>query len=222
MKHKIDWIKTKENINFLLHSKTYKNKLAEALCLGARAVQIKLQESSRGLLVDELVVLAGYLECEMEELLIFEDDIYVGPEKGWKNECYQNEVEDEDQEQVRKRLEFNKKRKESYPIRDLAEFMLYLPLISERKLKDLSFRCYERLTYDHRDYLMSQLKHLHDCIPECDAKREADAYRDNVLRVKGAPGNNIYSFLQPDFNKAYKEKIKSNPRERKFSLWSLE
>lgn len=222
MKYKVDWIKTKENINFLLHSKTHKNKLAEAFCLGERTVQVKLQESSSGLLVDELVLLACYLECNMEELLVFTDDKYIGPEKGWKNKWHQCDVEDEDQEQVKKRLELNIKRKESYPIRDLAEFMLYLPLINERELRDVSFRCYERLTYDQRDYLMKQMEYLYDSIPESDAKREADAYRDNILRVKGAPGNNTYSFREPNFNRSYKEKFKNYSRERKFSLWSLE
>ena len=222
MDHKIDWIKTKENINFLLHSKTHKNKLAEALGLGVRAVQIKLQESSNRLFVDDLVVLADYLECNMEELLIFEDDKYIGPDKGWKNKWGKVEVDDEDKEQVKKRLESNRKRKESYPIRDLAEFMLFLPLINERALRDVTFRCYEMLTYDHRHYLMTQLEYLYRCIPEGGAKREADEYRDNIVRVKGAPVNNVYSLTKADFNKAYKEKLKNYPRERIFSAWSLE
>ncbi len=72
-----------------------------------------------------------------------------------------------------------------FPIRNVYELLLYLPLIDEKLLQDVVYRCYGNYGPTQRDYVMHQLSFLHRSIPESPEKSYADYCRDNELRVKG-------------------------------------
>ena len=179
--YNVDWNKTIENIGFMLYDRTHKKNFAEAFSLDERQVQRKLSASTKnGLTISELLMLADYLGCELMDLIVMEEDVYVMPDPEWNKEWRTVEMDDKTVEDVNDTLEYSKEIKKSYEIRNLYELLLYIPLIEEENLRDVVCRCYDNLEYDKRHYVMSQMSYLHKQIPDCKAKREADAYRDNV------------------------------------------
>lgn len=223
MNYNIDWNKTKENIEFLLGGRTYKNKFSELFCVCERQAENKLSAKNKTeLSISELLMLSDYLKCDIGDLVILEDDSYIAPEPGWRDELRKEEVEDKTSEDVKKTLDFLTRMKNDYEIRNLAEFLLYLPLMEEERVREMVTRCYGHLTYDSRHYLMSQLSYLYGTIPECEAKKEADAYRDNCLRVKGVPGNNRFGFDDENYNKYLYKNIERYLEDGNSRLWSYE
>lgn len=223
MNYKVDWEKTVENINFLLMGRTHKKNLSEIFGVEGRTVQRKISVAAKEeLSISEFLMLADYLDCDVMDLVILESDLYVEPCPDWNDGWRKVEIEDKSSEEVKKTLDINRKIKESYEIRNLFEFLLYVPLFEEERLRDVVFRCAENLTYDHKHYVMSLLSRLYRSIPECGAKRDADAYRDNILRVKGAPGNNLLGFEDKNFYKYYYKNLERYLEEGNSDLWSSE
>lgn len=196
---------------------------SELFGVEGRAVQRKLSATAKQeLSISELMMLADYLKCDIMDLVICEDDAYIGPSPNWQEGWRKIEVEDKSPEDVNHTLEFLNELKKDYEIRNLCEFILYLPLIEEERIRDMVFRCYGDLTYDRKPYLMSLLSNLYRGIPECAAKRDADAYRDNVLRVKGVPGNNLYGLHDKEYNKYYYANLQRYFEDGNSGLWSYE
>lgn len=223
MKYDVDWAKTIEHINFLMQGRTYKKNFSELFGIEVRAVQRKLSVAAKQeLSISELMMLADYFGCDIMDLVILEDEPYVEPSPDWKKGWRKIEVDDKSSEDVNHTLEFLNGLKNDYEICNLYEFLLYLPLIEEEWVRDMVFRCYEDLTYDRRPYVMSLLSNLYHKIPDCAAKCDADAYRDNVLRVKGAPGNNIFGWDDEEYNKYYHANLHRYLEEGNRGLWSYD
>ena len=129
-------------------------------------------------------------------------------------------MEDKSCEDVIHTLDILQKINEEYEIRNLSELLLYIPLIEEEVLRDAIRRWYGNLTYCSKDYVMQQLSFLYKSIPDCKAKREADEYRDKVLRVKGSPWNNLYEVTNVD--DYYYKNIERYRSEGNSKLWSYE
>lgn len=64
------------------------------------------------------------------------------------------------------------------------------------------------------DYLKCDIMDLVIC--------EDDAYRDNVLRVKGVPGNNLYGLHDKEYNKYYYANLQRYFEDGNSGLWSYE
>lgn len=208
MNYNINWEKTIEHINVLLQGKTYKKNFSELFCLGARAVQEKLSGKRKGeLSISELMILADYLSCDITDLLVCEEDTYIEPDSEWKDACKKTEVEHVASNEVMEWIELNRNIRSHYEIRNLREFILYFPLMPEKTLKDVIYRCYGNLPYTREGYFMGQLTYLYRQIPESEAKSEADKYRDKVLRVKGAPENNTFGLIDKDYNAHYSAEL---------------
>lgn len=222
MNYEVDWEKTIENIEFLIWDRTYKNKFSEMFHVSERQVRnIISKNTQNGLSISELLILSDYLECDVMDLVILRDEPYIAPNPDWREES-DREVSDKTPEDVKNTIETLREMKENYEIRNLAEFLLYLPLMEDKDVRDMIVRCYGHLTYDDRHYLMSKLSYLYRTIPDCGAKRDADAYRDNVLRVKGVPGNNTFGIKDKDFDKYYYRNLERYYEEGNNELWSYE
>lgn len=221
MNYNVDWEKTVENITFMMQGRTYKKNFSELFGITERAVQTKISTDAKSeLSISELLMLADYFECEIWDLVVLEDDTYIGPKCNWQKGWRKIEVEDTSQNDVKRTLEFLNKIEKSYEIRNLYEFFLYLPLIEEEYIRDMIMRLDGDLTYNRKPYIMHQLSKLYRNIPDCKAKREADNYRDNVLRVKGVPGNNLYGLYDEEYMKYYSSNLQRYFEEGNSKLWS--
>lgn len=68
-----------------------------------------------------------------------------------------------------------------YPIRTLAEFIIYLPLMDPARLADVLFRIAGD-TFEREDYLLQEVAYLYEGIPDTKAKRYAD-YQAAKMRL---------------------------------------
>ena len=94
--------------------------------------------------------------------------------------------------------------------------------MEDERIRDMAIRCYGNLTYDRKAYIMEKLTMLYQSIPDCEAKRDADRYRDNVLRVKGDPRNNLYGLHDEAYMKYYYANLQRYYDEGNSGLWSYE
>ena len=179
--HSIDWVKTCINITNRLSGLAWEKDVAPMFNLSARQVQNKL--NGKALRVEELYLFASLFGCSIEDLLVFSHDTFVEPERlpVTKREsmdlCTAVKICDT--------IDLNASRTRKCAIQNLSEFLLYLPLFPIPVLQDVVYRCSGNLSSFDRQYFMKQMNHLYKSLPDIPAKEYADAYRDNVLRVKG-------------------------------------
>lgn len=150
--------------------------------------------------IGELVLISRFLQCSLEELVILQGDTYTG----LPCENGEGKPELETAKAVQEYISMVEKQNSECKIRNLNEFLLYLPLVNEAVVRDVVFRCYGNLEIDESNYMRSQMNYLYKTIPDCPEKRYADWYRDNVLRVKGHPRED---FLGESYGDAYFLKI---------------
>lgn len=74
-RYKIDWERTLENINQKLKSYAHKKDLSQILFLSERQTQNLLKQSP--LDVERLYTIAVFLDCSIEDLLVFRDDKFI-------------------------------------------------------------------------------------------------------------------------------------------------
>ena len=221
MNYDIDWEKTIEHIRFLLEGKTHAKNFSEAFGVSERAAEYKLRSPRKSeLSLKELLILSDYFECDVKDLIVLVGEEYEGPAMDGIDSVPKNEMQDKSSQEVINRLEFCRQWRETNEIRDLYEFLLYLPLIEDVNLRDVVYRCYGNLEWSERYYAMSQLNYLYKSIPDSPAKDDADKMRDNMLRVKGHPGNNLYGAGDKEFNKHYFENLVRYVREGNVGLYS--
>ena len=181
--HTVNWEKTCLNIKNRLSSLTHMKNMAPIMCLSERQIQHKL--SGQHLSVEELYIFASFLKCSIEELLIFEDDEFIIPER--YPATTQSLLEYSSPTEIAEHINFNAQKKSNYDIQNLKEFFLYLPLMNSDILNDVAFRCYGNLSYHNNDYFYIQMQCLYRSIPDTPAKQFADSYKNDVLRKKGDP-----------------------------------
>ena len=179
--HAVDWNKTCLNIANRLHGLTWKKDLASVFNWSEDRAKHKFNGDP--LPVEELYLFSSLLGCSINDLLVFEHDTFVEPER-----CTVNKRERMPLSSLVKmsnQIDFNAGYLRNCEIQNLAEFLLYLPLMPEDILHDVFFRCSGNLTSFDRFYFMRQMNYLYQSLPDIAAKDYADSYRDNVLRVKG-------------------------------------
>lgn len=220
LSYDINWEKTIEHIRFLLRGRTCAKYFSDIFGVSERAAEYKLMSPFKSeLSIKELVILARYFRCDILELLVFEGEPYIAPEYDDTGTIAKEEIENTSAEEVNKTVDALRKIDESYEIRDLYELLLYLPLIDEAGLRDVICRCSGNLEWHQRDYVKRQLTYLYKQIPESPQKRYADGYRDNVLRVKGHPGNNLYDLHENNYKKEYRSNLKRYRQEGNKDLY---
>ena len=165
--------------------KTTANNFDKIFEVVPRAVQEKLNSEKKvELSISELAILSRYLQCDIDDLIIFEGDNSINIPLSTKEK--QTLGIDTSPEDVINTIKMNEQIDFKYQIKNIYEFLLYLPLMDESILKDIVFRCVGNLN-TQRDYVKKQLNYLYKKIPDSPAKTYADFYRDNVLRFKGPP-----------------------------------
>lgn len=180
----VDWVRTKENINSKLNRLVYKNALSEQFFLGDRTLQRKLNPRDKAKpSIGELVMISRFLQCELEDLIVLQGDPYINQPHMDFDKATNPEMKTP--EAVKEYIALVERGNSKREIRNLNEFLLYLPLIDEDIVRNTVFRCYGNLAFEHRNYVRSQMNYLYKSIQESPEKRFADWYKDNVLRVKG-------------------------------------
>lgn len=178
--HTVNWTKTCINISNRLSNQIWEKDIAPLIHLSERQVQHKL--TGHPLTIDELYIFASFLGCSIDDLIVFDHDEFVEPERSYVTKRTSMEISTTIE--IDKVIYFNILRKQNCEIQNLAEFLLYLHLIPEHALRDVVFRCYGNL-YFSQQYFVMQMNYLYKTIPDNKAKEFADSYRNNVLRVKG-------------------------------------
>lgn len=186
--HEVDWDKTCINISNRLSGLVWEKDIAETLCITPRALQTKL--NGRSLKISEIYTFASLLGCSMEDLIVFKHEKFIEPER--VDFSKRTTMELSDILEIGNIIDLNARHDRSCEIKNLYEFFLYLPLIPQKTLRDVVFRCDGNLSSFNRYYLADQMNYLYKTIPNSPAKSYADSYRDNVLRVKG-DGERLFS-----------------------------
>lgn len=184
----INWNLTKCNIIDRLSMMATKDAIAEAMALTDLTLSRHL--AGKGLTIDELVTFSILTGCTIEDLLVFEDDKYYSLEKdtapGTFYHTNNQEVEHTTEEDIKEHFRFMQDKQKTYEIRDLKEFLLYLPFMEQSDVIDLCYRVHSYLHDDKMShYIMEKLNYVYREIPDSPAKQFADWYRDNELRSKG-------------------------------------
>lgn len=179
--HKVDWNKTCINISNRLSGLAWAKDVAPIFHLGIREAQHKL--TGQELSVEELSLFASLFGCSIEDLIVFEHDNFVIPER--REVTKRQKMELSTIVEISDTIDFNAHHSRNCEIQNLSEFLLYLPLMSKEVLQDVCFRCIGNLTSFDRYYFIKQMNYLYRTLPDIPAKDYADSYRDNVLRVKG-------------------------------------
>lgn len=179
--HSVDWGRTCTNISNRLSGLVWKKDLAPVVNLSVDQIQHKL--NGKTLSVEELYLFSSLLDCSINDLLVFEHDTFVEPERCTVTK--RDRMSLSSIMEISNVIDFNANHTRNCEIQNLAEFLLYLPLMPEKALKDVFFRCSSNLTSFDRHYFIKQMNYLYSTLPDIAAKDFADSYRDNVLRVKG-------------------------------------
>ena len=179
--HSVNWDKTCTNITNRLSRLVWKKDLVDCLNLHERQIQYKL--TGHPLAIEELYIFASLLDCSIEDLLVFDHDEFVEPERVETNK--QTQMPLATVVEIGNTIDYNARHKRNCEIQNLAEFLLYLPLMPDHALRDVFSRCDGNLSSFDRHYLYKQMNYLYKLIPNDAAKEYADSYRDRVLRVKG-------------------------------------
>ena len=179
--HSVDWDKTCLNISNRLSGLALEKDIAPILNLSERQIQHKL--TGKIISIEELALFASLLGCSIDDLLVFKHERFVEPER-----CSVTKRAKMDLStivDISDTIDFHARHARSCEIQNLAEFLLYLPLMPKEVLQDVCFRCVGNLTSFDKHYFIKQMNHLYRSLPDIPAKDYADSYRDNVLRVKG-------------------------------------
>lgn len=179
--YQIDWERTLENINQKLRGYAHKKDLSPILYLSERQTQNLLKNSP--LDVERLYTIAVFLDCSIEDLLVFRNDIFISDTPD--EVCGRMQKVCENSGEVQQLFESNVEKRNQEPIRNLQEFFHYLPLMDQRVLKDICNRVIGNLTYQDSVYFKRKISYLYFTIPDGPAKSYADRYCNQVLRAKG-------------------------------------
>ena len=177
----VDWEKTTTNIKNRLSGIVRTKTFSEIFQLSEEAVYAKLRGNK--LEIDELYTFVMFLNCTIDDLLVFSGEDFVEPpiQKISTRDCAEYSSASEVSDAISAFTNWYK----DCEIRNLQEFFLYLPLMDISALHDVCFRCYENLTINDRFYFLNKVNYLYHSIDETPAKKYADQYRNEVLRVKG-------------------------------------
>lgn len=177
----VDWEKTSINIKNRLSGVVRSKTFSEIFHLSEEAIYAKLRGNK--LEIDELYVFATFLNCSIEDLIVFTDESFIEP--FIQKVSTRENVEYSSAEEVSHTIDIFSDWFKQCDIRNLQEFFLYLPLMNTQALQDVTFRCFGNLTVKDRFYFLNKINYLYNSIDESPAKKYADQYRDEVLRVKG-------------------------------------
>lgn len=179
--HSVDWNKTCINISNRLSGLAWEKDVAPIINLSERQIQHKL--TGKTLSIEELALFASLLDCSIDDLLVFKHDVFVEPER--RTVKKREKMDLSSIVDISDTIDFHARHTRGCEIQNLAEFLLYLPLMPQEALQDICFRCMGNLSSFDRHYFIKQMNHLYNSLPDIPAKDYADSYRNKVLRVKG-------------------------------------
>lgn len=213
----INWEATSNNIKSLLKIKQIPIPVfAKAMCVTERTVYNWCNGKEYGKpKLQELVMMALIFKVDMLDIIIidgrmcktiYRDDIeemLVYQENKKELKCEEPEVEYGMEEDVIVELMINELYEKNYAIRNLEEFLLYLPLMDFNRLKNFLGRVDGNIG-THRHYVMEQLNYLYESIQNREAKHFADWYKIFYLtypKIQDIDCGNQYSVKQEKIKK---------------------
>lgn len=155
--HSVDWSKTCTNISNRLSGLAWEKDIAPIVHLSERQVQHKLKGNV--LSVDELSLFASLFGCSIDDLLVFEHDRFVEPER--LPVTKREKMDLSTIVEIGDTIDFHARHTRGCEIRNLAEFFLYLPLMPQNVLQDVGFRCIGNLTSFDKYYFIKQMNYLY-------------------------------------------------------------
>ena len=191
----VDWSKTCVNISNRLSGIAWEKDMAPIINLSERQVQNKL--TGKELSVEELALFASLFGCSIDDLIVFKHYKFIEPERHMVTK--REKLDLSTIVSIGNTIDFHAHHTRNCEIQNLAEFLLYLPLMPEEVLKDVCFRCVGNWNSFHRYYFIKQMNYLYSRLPNIPAKEYADSYRDHVLRVKG---NGELQFVPDEYSES--------------------
>ena len=184
----VDWQASADNLKGLLKGKVTYSVLAEAMCVEPKTVYNWVNNKTAPS-INDLVLLAKFLNVDILDILVMKGDreaplirdevisamneerkaIDKLVDKNVKNDC-------PCKESVIATVFLNEYQRQNTKIRNLNEFLLYLPLCDPFRLADVLYRINGNLKHN-QEYVEKQLDHLYRWIPESPVKSYADKCR---------------------------------------------
>lgn len=178
----INWMKTKNNILGRVLQYGKKSDYIDFFGLASNTVYEKLKNNSP-LNIEEVVAFSEYLGLVIEDLLVFEDDDYIPFDLENVVDNYEGSAKDRECEIASRKARMEEELA-NLEIRNLREFLIYLPLINPKDLNNALQAIFGDVTERNISYIRHRLNQLYNSIPESKAKDYADEVRTE-MRIKG-------------------------------------
>ena len=186
MGRKVDWKLTGARIKFLMQGIATSEALGEGLFYTIRR-NIDYMFSGKRISVDNLLIFADLLSCDIDDLLVYENEVgyeqlnLIDTKKTilTKDGAY-------NVERIKEGYDISSTINSQRPIWTKQEFILYLPfmLMDPKIILDICQRLHNNLLISDQYYFYNQLEYAYKQIPASPAKEFADCYRDHILRKK--------------------------------------
>lgn len=186
MGRKVNWKLTGARIKYLMNSGITSEILGEGLFhIDKRSMYNKF--AGKGLTVDELLIFADLLSCDIDDLLVYENEEEY--EQLNLINTKENILIDDGScsaEMIKDHYDFHSAVNSQRPIWTKQELILYLPfmLLNPKIILHMCQKLHSNLLISDQYYFYSQLEYAYKQIPASPAKEFADCYRDNILRKK--------------------------------------
>lgn len=222
----INWEATAENIKCLMSTRVSNKVLANFMCVDERTIRNWYNCTSKPD-IDVLVLIAKICDVDLLDILVLNGQISDCISKEDLNECIEkveqtwddNDIKEKDTEfdyineqMLIRGIVINEYRKQNYPITNLDEFLLILPLVNLNKLRDILYRVNGNIG-TNKDYVLEQLMKLYDNIPNDKAKEFVEYYKEYYLNYPSVIS--VTDFTTMDLKlKKFKEVINIYESER--------
>ena len=191
----INWEATSDNIRAFLNNHVSNKVFADAMCVTERTVYNWTHNKSNPP-IDKLILIAKFFNVDLFDILILngqlEDSItrkdwseaeaksihhYKYEDLNNRKVCYDIKSEKE----VISNIIFNEYVKSNYPITNLNEFLLSLPLFDLEDLSDMLYRINGNIGTDN-NYVLEKLSYLYSHVPNDKAKQFVEYYKEYYLK----------------------------------------
>lgn len=138
----VDWKKTKMNIASKLGigTRTYAKCFSELFGVCERQARYKLSPTNNSqLTIEELLIIERYTRCDLKNLLVYKNETYNGSMN--PKRTFNHDVEETSEQIVANYLMYEEM-DTMYEIRNLYEFLHYVPLVPQSLFLDFVWRCF--------------------------------------------------------------------------------
>jgi transcriptional regulator with XRE-family HTH domain len=206
----INWEATADNIKSLMSTRASNKVLANFMLVDERTIRNWYNGTSKPDDLDKFVLIAKICNVDLLDIFVLNGQISDCISKEDVEECIEKveqtwddkELKEKDKEfdyineqMIIRGIVINEYRKQNYPITNLDEFLLMLPLVNMRKLWDMLYRINGNIGKEN--YVLEQLMKLYDNIPNDRAKEFVEYYKEYYLTYPSI--KSVTDFTTMDF-----------------------